>query len=69
MLLILLSRGGGDVTGATWTFHTVSWDMVGWLTGSSWFGSWYAIGAKPVCMLLDFVTGGMLVSSVGFDYR
>jgi hypothetical protein len=26
------------------------------LTGSSWFGSWYATGAKPVCMVLGLVT-------------
>jgi hypothetical protein len=27
------------------------------LTGSSWFGSWYAVGAKPVCMVLGLATG------------
>jgi hypothetical protein len=35
------------------------------LFGSSWFGSWYAAGAKPVCMILGLATGGMYVSSVG----
>jgi hypothetical protein len=29
------------------------------------FGSWYATGAKPVCMVLGLATGGMPVSSVG----
>jgi hypothetical protein len=42
---------------------------LGWfwlsLSGSSWFGSWYAAGAKSVCMVLGLATGGMLVSSVG----
>jgi hypothetical protein len=35
------------------------------LSGSNWFGSWYAAGAKPVCMVLGLATGGMPVSSVG----
>jgi hypothetical protein len=35
------------------------------LSGSSWFGSWYAVGAKPVCMVLCLATCGMPVSSVG----
>jgi hypothetical protein len=42
---------------------------MGWfglgLPGSSWFGSWYAAGAKPVCVVLGLATGGMPVSSVG----
>jgi hypothetical protein len=29
---------------------------------SSWFGSWHAAGAKHVCMVLSFATGGMSVS-------
>jgi hypothetical protein len=32
---------------------------------SSQFGSWYAVGAKAVCMILGLAIGGMLVSSVG----
>jgi hypothetical protein len=32
------------------------------LTGSSWFGSWYAAGAKPVCMVLGLTTGVRPVS-------
>jgi hypothetical protein len=32
---------------------------------SSWFGSWYAAGVKPVCMVLGLTTGGMHVSSIG----
>jgi hypothetical protein len=51
------------------------------LSGSSQFGSWYAAGAKPVCMVLSlaigempvssvgFAIGGMPVSSIGFGYR
>jgi hypothetical protein len=35
------------------------------LSWSSWFGSWYAAGAKPVCMVFGLATGGMPVSSVG----
>jgi hypothetical protein len=35
------------------------------LSGSSWFGSWYAAGAKPVCMVFGLAIGGMPVSSVG----
>jgi hypothetical protein len=35
------------------------------LVGSSQFGSWYAAGAKPVCMVLGLATGGMPMSSVG----
>jgi hypothetical protein len=35
------------------------------LPGSSWFGSWYAAGMKPVCMVLGLAIGGMHVSSVG----
>jgi hypothetical protein len=46
----------------------ISWDW--WfgssrLFGSSWFGSWYAAGVKPVCIVLILATGGMHVSSVG----
>jgi hypothetical protein len=40
------------------------WDGSGRVTGSSWFGSWYAAGAKPVCMVLSLAMGGMVVSSV-----
>jgi hypothetical protein len=51
------------------------------LSGSSQFGSWYAAGAKPVCMVLSLAIGempvssvgiaigGMPVSSIGFGYR
>jgi hypothetical protein len=46
----------------------LGWFWLG-LTGSSWFGSLYAAGAKPVCMVLDVATGGIPVSSVGFGYR
>jgi hypothetical protein len=58
----------------------LGWFWLG-LFGSSWFGSWYAAGVKPVCMVLGLATGGMpmssvglatcemLVSSVGFGYR
>jgi hypothetical protein len=35
------------------------------LSGSSCFGSWYAAGAKLVCIVLGLSTGGMPVSSVG----
>jgi hypothetical protein len=42
----------------------LGWFRLG-LSGSSWFGSWNAAGAKPVCMVLGLATGGMLVSSVG----
>jgi hypothetical protein len=45
------------------------WFEFGWVTRSSWFGSWYATGVKPVCMFLRLATGGMPVSSVGFGYR
>jgi hypothetical protein len=56
------------------------WFWLG-LSGSSWFGSWNAAGAKPVCMVLclatgempmssvGLATGEMPVSSVGFSYR
>jgi hypothetical protein len=58
----------------------LGWFWLG-LFGSSWFGSWYAAGVKPVCMVLGLATGGMpmssvglatgemLVSSIGFGYR
>jgi hypothetical protein len=39
------------------------------LSGSSWFGSWYAIGAKPVCMVLGLATGVRPVSFGHFGYR
>jgi hypothetical protein len=39
------------------------------LTGSSWFGSWYATGVKPVCMVLGLTTGVRLVSFGQFGYR
>jgi hypothetical protein len=42
----------------------ISWVWLG-SPGSSQFGSWYAAGAKPVCMVLSLAIGGMLVSSVG----
>jgi hypothetical protein len=57
----------------------LGWFWLG-LSGSSWFGSWYAAGAKTVCMVLGLAiggmpessvglaTGGMPVSSVGFGY-
>jgi hypothetical protein len=39
---------------------------LGWFgLGLSW-SSWYAAGAKPVCMVLGLGTSGMHVSSVGF---
>jgi hypothetical protein len=45
----------------------LGWFWLG-LSGSSWFGSWYEAGVKPVCMVLGLATGGMPVSSVGFSY-
>jgi hypothetical protein len=36
------------------------------LIGSSCFGSWYAAGAKPVCMVLGLATGVRPVSFVRF---
>jgi hypothetical protein len=57
------------------------WDGSGWVIGSSRFGLWYAVGVKPVCMIvglatggmpvssISLATGGMPVSSVGFGYR
>jgi hypothetical protein len=42
----------------------LGWFWLG-LPGSSWLGSWYAVGAKPMFMVLDLATGGMSVSSVG----
>jgi hypothetical protein len=33
----------------------------GWFE-SGWFGSWYAVGAKPVGMVLGLATGGMPTS-------
>jgi hypothetical protein len=32
------------------------------LAGYSLFGSWYATGAKPISIVLDLATSGMLVS-------
>jgi hypothetical protein len=59
----------------------LGWFWLG-LSGSSWFGLWYAAGVKPVCMVLlslaigvmpvssvGLATGGMPMSSVGFGYR
>jgi hypothetical protein len=47
----------------------ISWVWLGWfwlgLSESSWFGSWYAAGVKPVCMVLGLAASGMTVSSVG----
>jgi hypothetical protein len=42
----------------------LGWFCLG-LSGSSWFGLWYATGAKPVYMVLGLAIGGMPVSSVG----
>jgi hypothetical protein len=39
------------------------------LTGSSWFGSWYAAGAKPVCMVLGLPTGVRPMRFGCFGYR
>jgi hypothetical protein len=39
------------------------------LTGSSWFGSWYAAGAKPVCMVLGLATGVRPMSFGCFGYK
>jgi hypothetical protein len=36
------------------------------LTGSSWFGSWYAGGVKAVCMVLGLATGVRPMSFVRF---
>jgi hypothetical protein len=38
------------------------------LTGSSWFGSWYAAGAEPVCMVLGLATGVRPMSFGCFGY-
>jgi hypothetical protein len=35
------------------------------LLWSSWFGSCYAAGAKPMCMVLGLVIDGIPVSSIG----
>jgi hypothetical protein len=32
------------------------------LSSSSWFGSWYAVGVKPVCMVFGLATGVRPVS-------
>jgi hypothetical protein len=45
------------------------WFGSGWVTRSSWFGLWYAVGAKPVCMVLGLAIGGMPMRFVGFCYR
>jgi hypothetical protein len=46
---------------------------LGWLrlglSWSSWFGSWYAASAKPVCMVLGLSTQVRLVSFGRFGYR
>jgi hypothetical protein len=42
----------------------LGWFWLG-LSGSKLFGSWYAAGVKPVCVVLGLATGGMPVSSVG----
>jgi hypothetical protein len=39
------------------------------LTGSSWFGLWYATGVKPGCMVLGFAIGVRPVSFDPFGYR
>jgi hypothetical protein len=44
--------------------------VFGWVRSvgfeSRWFGSWYAAGATPVCMVLGLATGGMSMSVVHF---
>jgi hypothetical protein len=35
------------------------WFGSDWVTGSSWFGSWYAAGARPVSIVLGLAIGGM----------
>jgi hypothetical protein len=35
------------------------------LSWSIWFGSWYAAGAKPVCMVLGLAIGGMPMCCIG----
>jgi hypothetical protein len=44
------------------------WFWLG-LPGSSWFGSWYATGVKPVCKVLGLATGLRPVSFGRFGYR
>jgi hypothetical protein len=39
------------------------------LTGSRWFGSWYATCVKTVCMVLDLATGVRPVSFGHFSYK
>jgi hypothetical protein len=39
------------------------------LTRSSWFGLWYAAGAKPVCTVLGLATGMRPVSFGHFGCR
>jgi hypothetical protein len=39
------------------------------LSGSSWFGSWYAPGAKPVCMVLGLAIGVRPMGFGHFGYR
>jgi hypothetical protein len=46
----------------------LGWFWLG-LSGSSWFGLWYAAGGNPVCMVFGLATGGMPVSSTSFGYR
>jgi hypothetical protein len=38
-------------------------------SGSSWFGSWDAAGAKPVCMVLGLATGVRPVSFGHLGYK
>jgi hypothetical protein len=38
------------------------WFGSGGLTRSSWFGSWYVAGAKPVSIVLGLATGGIPIS-------
>jgi hypothetical protein len=46
----------------------LGWFWLG-LPGSSWFGSWYAAGVKPVCMVLGLATGVRPMSFDHFGYR
>jgi hypothetical protein len=62
MIAVLTVMSGMDLSH---DYLRYGWDGSGRVTGSSWFGLWYAAGAKPVCMILGLVTGGMPVSSVG----
>jgi hypothetical protein len=46
----------------------LGWFLLG-LSWSSWFGSWYAAGVKPVCMVLGLATGVRRVCFERFGYR